>query len=86
MIARGETLSPEVLPLLFEPLSPAVRERNRRRVGLGLYIVQRLVTRLGGEVGVVSQLGMGSTFTVRLPRLLHRGDAVVASQWVMAAD
>jgi PAS domain S-box-containing protein len=37
--------------------------------GLGLSIVQRIVTRLGGEVGVESELGQGSLFWFSLPAL-----------------
>jgi len=38
-----------------------------RGSGLGLPICRRLATLLGGEVGVISELGRGSTFTATIP-------------------
>ena len=78
----GIGIAPTELQAIFEAFRQGGNrgELAKTGVGLGLYIVQRLVTRLGGHVSVESQLGMGSTFTVRLPRLLHRGDAVAAGE------
>ncbi len=44
--------------------------------GLGLAISRRLCQRLGGDISVVSELGMGSTFVIRVPDRysLQQGD------------
>jgi signal transduction histidine kinase len=36
-------------------------------MGIGLYLVRRLLALLGGEVTIDSKLGEGARFTVRLP-------------------
>jgi signal transduction histidine kinase len=52
---------------LFLPQVRKKRQRDQTGHGLGLSIVQRIIERLGGEVGAESQPGQGSTFSFTLP-------------------
>lgn len=52
---------------LFTPLSRLTASDYQTGHGLGLSIVRRIVERLGGKVGVESQLGKGSKFYFTLP-------------------
>jgi len=54
---------------MFRQLEPALT-RHFSGVGLGLYIVQRLLEFLGGTIRVDSELQRGSVFTVAIPAVL----------------
>ncbi|MFI5715341.1 sensor histidine kinase [Nocardia sp. NPDC051750] len=77
----GPGMSPEQAERVFERFYRADDSRSRGSggSGLGLSIVQALVAAHGGGVAVHSELGRGTTFTVRLPRHRPAAEPVVGA-------
>ncbi|MBC7998308.1 MAG: PAS domain-containing sensor histidine kinase [Leptolyngbya sp.] len=70
VIDQGPGIGPDVLPYIFDRF----RQGNdgaatiKQGFGLGLEISKKLVELHGGTISVSSDLGHGSTFTIKLPR------------------
>jgi two-component system, NarL family, sensor histidine kinase BarA len=75
----GVGIAPEDQQVIFEKFRQGktampggdAMTREYSGSGLGLSIVKELCKLLGGEVTVFSELGKGSTFTIRLPWVLE---------------
>ncbi len=69
----GIGIPPDQLERIFEPFIQADNSATRRHggTGLGLSICRRLVTMMGGQIEVKSELGKGSSFSfsIRAPFL-----------------
>ena len=77
----GIGMTPEQMDKLFQEFSQASTKTASKYggTGLGLVISRRFCQMMGGDITVASEPGYGSTFTIRLPRIVEPKEAVAAS-------
>jgi two-component system OmpR family sensor kinase/two-component system sensor histidine kinase BaeS len=70
VIDNGEGIDEVDLPFVFDRFWRADRARGHSdgAVGLGLAIARQLVRAHGGKIGVESKMGLGTRFTIQLPK------------------
>ena len=64
----GKGISPEDRERIFDKYYQTDKSHSKRGLGLGLAICKRIVQLCNGTLEVESEVGVGSTFTVRLPK------------------
>ena len=63
----GLGIDEDEIPKMFEQFFRAKTSTGIAGTGIGLHIVKQIIDHHGGTISVESEVGVGSTFTVRLP-------------------
>lgn len=81
VIDTGIGIAPEKIDKLFQPFVQIDSALNRKYqgTGLGLCLVKRIVEMHDGRIGVTSEVGVGSCFTVDLPCIVSPSSSVTFS-------
>ena len=84
----GIGISPDKQALIFEPFAQADDSITRiyGGSGLGTTIARQLVTLMGGELGLVSELGVGSLFWVELPLVFSEATGIDLTSEIITPD
>jgi two-component system, NtrC family, sensor kinase len=84
----GIGMTPEQMGKLFQEFSQASSTTASKYggTGLGLAISKRFCQMMGGDITVESAPGCGSTFTIRLPRIVEAPKEVVGAQPALTGE
>ncbi|HDL18326.1 MAG TPA: HAMP domain-containing histidine kinase [Bacteroidetes bacterium] len=67
---RGAGISQNDLPVLFQPFGRLrATERTIKGSGMGLFVVKKIVEAHGGAIKVNSEVGVGTIFEIKLPKM-----------------
>ena len=74
----GPGIAPDIVGRLFDPFATTRKADGKGRArcgGLGLSLCKDIVEESGGSIAVSSEVGVGTTFTIRLPARVPDGAA-----------
>lgn len=66
VVDNGSGIAPDILPRIFEPFFTT--KSVGQGTGLGLAMVHSIITKMNGTIDCQSELGVGTRFSIRLPR------------------